>query len=121
MPRVIHFEIPADDPERAGKFYTDVFGWQIAKWGGAQPYWLVTTGKDEPGINGGILKRPHSGAGTVNTVGVPSVDDAIARITANGGTLAVPKMPIPGVGYLAYCMDTEGNMFGIMQPDTNAA
>jgi uncharacterized protein len=60
------------------------------------------------------------GAGTCNTIGVASVDDAVANITKNGGKNVVPKMPIPGVGYLAYCADTEGNVFGIMQADPKA-
>ncbi|HEY2109820.1 MAG TPA: hypothetical protein VGH17_07955 [Candidatus Acidoferrales bacterium] len=94
---------------------------RFQKWPGPQDYWLVTTGADDdPGINGGILRRQHPGAGTCNTVRVPSVDDAVATITKNGGKVSVAKMPIPGVGYLAYCTDTEGNVFGVMQPDANA-
>jgi hypothetical protein len=121
MNRVVHFELPADNPERAVEFYKKAFGWQIQKWPGPQDYWLVTTGADgDPGINGGILRRQHPGAGTCNTVRVPSVDDAVATITKNGGKVAVAKMPIPGVGYLAYCTDTEGNVFGVMRPDANA-
>jgi hypothetical protein len=82
MNRIVHFELPADNPERAVEFYKKAFGWQIQKWPGPQDYWLVTTGADgDPGINGGILRRQHPGAGTCNTVGVPSVDDAVATIT----------------------------------------
>jgi len=121
MPRVIHFEIPADKPERAVQFYKDVFGWQFQKWEGPQEYWVVTTGANEqPGINGGLLPRPHPGAGTVNTIDVSSVDDAVKKIESSGGRLTVPKMPITGVGYLAYCTDPEGNTFGVMQLDASA-
>jgi predicted enzyme related to lactoylglutathione lyase len=120
MPRVIHFEIPADNPDRAGKFDAQVFGWKFNKWSGPQDYWLVTTGEGQPGINGGMLRRPHPGAGTVNTVDVNSVDEALIQIQAAGGTVVVPKMPIPGVGYLAYCQDTEANTFGVMQADPAA-
>jgi hypothetical protein len=96
MNRIVHFELPADNPERAVEFYKKSFGWQIQKWPGPQDYWLVTTGADgDPGINGGILRRQHPGAGTCNTVRVPSVDDAVATITKNGGKVAVAKMPIP--------------------------
>src|SRR6266536_6021578 len=98
MPRVIHFEVPADDPDRAAKFYGSVFGWKFAKWGGPQDYWLITTGDGQPGINGGMLRRPHPGAGTVNTVDVSSIDDAVKQIEAGGGKVAMPKMTIPGVG-----------------------
>ena len=121
MPRVIHFEIPADNPERAVEFYREVFGWKFQKWEGPTEYWLVTTGpKDQPGINGGLLRRPHPGWGTVNTVDVASVDSATASIEKQGGKIVMPKMAIPGVGYLAYCQDPEGNAFGIMQADPTA-
>ncbi len=93
MNRVVHFELPADNPERAVEFYKKSFGWQIQKWPGPQDYWLVTTGADgDPGINGGILRRQHPGAGTCNTVSVASVDDAVATITKNGGKVALAKM-----------------------------
>jgi len=121
MQRVIHFEIPADNPERAVEFYTKAFGWKIQKWPGPTDYWLVETGPaTEPGINGGILKRPHPGAVTCNTIGVASLDDALKAVESAGGKVAVPKMPIPGVGWLAYCLDPEGNQFGMMQNDPAA-
>ena len=122
MPRVIHFEIPTDNPERAVDFYREIFGWQFQKWNGPQEYWLVTTGPDgQPGINGGLLRRPKGpGAGTVNTIDVASVDEAVAAIEKAGGKNVVPKMAIPGVGYLAYCADPDGNVFGIMHEDRGA-
>lgn len=127
MPRVVHFEIHADDPQRAVNFYQDIFGWQINKWDGPEDYWLVITGPDsEPGINGALLRRPQlvNGDGVIAyvcTIDVPSLDDTIAKITARGGTLALPKMAVPGVGWLAYYKDTEGNVFGVMQSDPSAA
>ena len=121
MPRIIHFELPADNPERAVKFYGDVFGWQFNKWSGPMEYWLISTGaKDKPGIDGGLLKRPHPGASTVNTVDVPNLDQYVASVQAKGGTVVAPKMAVPGVGWLAYCQDTEGNTFGMMQNDPGA-
>lgn len=121
MPRVTHFELNADDPERAVKFYSNVFGWKIEKWAGPMDYWLITTGPDsEPGINGAIMKRPDPKSTTVNTVGVTSVDEYIATIVKNGGRVIMPKTPVPGVGYFAYCLDTEGNPFGIMEEDKSA-
>jgi predicted enzyme related to lactoylglutathione lyase len=121
MPRVIHFEIPADSPERAAKFYQEVFGWRFQKWEGPMEYWMVTTGAEgKPGINGGLLRRQHPGQGTVNTVDVESVDAAVATVEKNGGKIALPKMAIPGVGYLAYGIDPEGNIFGMMQADSSA-
>ena len=127
MPRVVHFEIHADDPRRAVNFYQDIFGWQINNWGGPEDYWLVTTGPDnEPGINGAILRRrgPVNGDAVIAyvcTIAVPSVDDVTAKITAQGGTIALPKMAVPHVGWVAYCKDAEGNIFGVLQNDPSAA
>ncbi len=122
MPRVIHFEIFADEPERAVKFYTEVFGWQIQGWEGPVEYWLATTGpEDEPGINGAIARRMPESSATVNTIDVPDADAFMEKIAAMGGKVMTPKMAVPGIGYMAYCQDTEGNPFGIMQTDPNAA
>lgn len=126
MPRVVHFEIHADDPKRAVAFYEDVFGWESQAWGEDQSYWLVMTGPDdEPGINGGILQREagtqgDAVTGFVCTVDVPSLDEYVARVTENGGSIAMPKMPVSDVGWLAYCKDTEGNLFGLMEADSDA-
>jgi len=122
MSRVIHFEIPTDNPDRAAEFYRSAFGWQIQKWPGPQDYWLASTGPEgEPGINGGLLRRPHPGAVTCNTIGVKSMDESLAKIAKSGGKVVVPKMAVPGIGHLAYCSDTEGNIFGVMQPDKSAS
>lgn len=123
MPRVVHFEIKAAEPERAAKFYADAFGWKSRKWEGPVDYWMLMTGEEgEPGINGGMVKPcEESPAGTTNTIGVPSVDEYIDKITAAGGKITVPKMAIPTVGWLAYFQDTEGNTFGIMEEDESAA
>jgi hypothetical protein len=121
MSRVIHFEIPAADPERAAAFYKKVFDWQIEKWPGPMEYWMVTTGGEGcPGINGGLLRRNAPVTATTNTIGVESVDKAVDAVKAAGGKLVMPKTPIPTVGYFAYLEDTEGNLFGVMQADTNA-
>jgi predicted enzyme related to lactoylglutathione lyase len=120
MSRVIHFEIPADNPDRAAAFYKKAFGWKIEKWPGSMEYWMVTTGPDgAPGINGGLMKKGDV-KNTTNTIGVESVENAVASVTSAGGKLIVPKTPIPTVGYFAYCQDTEGNLFGVMQFDPNA-
>lgn len=127
MPRVIHFEIQAENPERAVAFYGKLFGWQFKKWEGPMPYWLITTGADGPGINGGLLKRngptPAEGQSVnayVCTVDVPALDEYWKKALADGATPAVPKMAIPGVGWLAYIKDPEGNILGMMQNDPNA-
>ena len=120
MSRVMHFEIPAVDPERAAAFYKKAFGWKIEKWPGPMEYWMVTTGENgRSGINGGLLRKGDVTT-TTNTVGVESVDHATNAVTKAGGTLVMPKTPIPTVGYFAYCQDTEGNLFGLMESDANA-
>jgi predicted enzyme related to lactoylglutathione lyase len=116
MNRVVHFEISADDPERASGFYRSVFGWKIINWEGPVDYWLVTTGeKGTPGIDGGIKHRPEPDLTTVVTVEVESVDETLDKITAGGGVILMPKTEIPGVGYHAYFRDTEGNVVGLME------
>lgn len=129
MPRPIHFEIHADDPDRAVAFYKGLFGWEFTKWEGPMEYWLVTTGKDpEPGIDGGLMKRmgpaPTDGQAVnayVCTVGVENLDASIAKATGAGAVLTVPRMPVPGVGYLAYVKDSEGNLVGMLEPNEAAS
>ncbi len=117
MFRVVHFEISANDPEKVVSFYKNVFGWDINKWDGPQPYWMVNTGEEGDGINGGIFQPNEMFNGTVNTIEVPDVDEFTDKVKSNGGQVVVEKMPIPGVGYLAYCKDVEGTIFGICQFD----
>lgn len=118
--RVVHFEIPADDPARAMAFYTRAFGWQFDKWDGPMPYWMIRTGEG-PGIDGGLSPRQQPGQPPTNVIAVASADAATATIVAAGGTPTVPKMAVPGVGWCAYFQDPEGNPFGIMQFDPAAA
>jgi len=128
MSRAVHFEIHASDPQAAITFYGGLFGWTFNKWEGGD-YWMIHTGPDvQPGINGGLMPRrgdlpaPLAAVNAfVITVDVAEIDDAIARGKANGGTLALPKMPVPGIGWLAYMKDPDGNIFGMMQADTAAA
>jgi predicted enzyme related to lactoylglutathione lyase len=121
MSRVTHFEIQADDPDRAGRFYKEAFGWSVDKWAGPLDYWLVGTGaKDEPGINGAIMKREVPGAQTINTIDVADLDEAIERVRKAGGSTLSDRTTVPGVGHFCYCADTEGNVFGIMQNDPGA-
>ena len=124
MARVIHFEIHAADADRAQRFYTGVFGWSAQPIGGPTDYRLLTTGPDErPGINGAILQRmggePEDGA-SVNaytcTIAVDSIDDIERAVPAAGGRQVLDRMEIPGVGQLSDFKDTEGNIFGALQP-----
>jgi predicted enzyme related to lactoylglutathione lyase len=122
MPKVIHFEIPATDTKRAVDFYKKAFDWKFSEHGGeGMDYWLVTAGEDkETGINGAIIIKGDTHPTTINTISVPSFEDAVKRIKSAGGEILGPKMAVPNVGYMAYCKDTEGNLFGIMQMDPKA-
>lgn len=124
MPRVVHFEVYADDMDRASKFYGDVFGWTVTKIDleGGAAYWLVDTGEEPAqGINGGMMPRPSPDAVTTVMLDVPTVDEYVEKITSGGGTVTVPKFAVPGVGYAAYFKDTEGNTFGIFEDNSEAA
>lgn len=116
MSRVVHFDLSADDPERAVTFYRNVFGWKIEKWKGPMDYWLVSTGDDdEVGIDGSIVKRTNASYTTANIINVSSVDECAELVKKNGGDVIELKKVIPGVGYLIMCRDTEGNIFGIIE------
>lgn len=129
MSRVVHFEVHADDIDRAKAFYGDVFGWEFLDYGGfmGTTYWGIITGpEDMPGINGGLLQRVGSASGAganafVCTMQVDDYDLAEARILASGGTVAMPKAALTGTAWQGYYRDTEGNTFGLHQDDPNAA
>lgn len=128
MARAVHFEIHASNPQALIAFYSTLFGWTFNKWEGGD-YWMIHTGPDDqPGINGGLMPRrgpvPESMAAVnafVITVDVDDIDASVERGKAAGGSMALPKMPVPGIGWLAYLKDPDGNIFGMMQADTGAA
>ena len=130
MSRVVHFEIQADDVERAKTFYAAAFDWSFEDYGQftGSPLGNLTGPEDEPGINGGLLQRPAPapavGQGTnafVCTIGVGDYDETERRILDAGGQVALAKMALTGMAWQGYYLDTEGNTFGIHQPDPEAA
>ena len=125
MPKVVHFELPFDDAERANKFYADVFGWQSEKWDGPEEYYLQQTGEeDEPyGIGGALIARRSAVnfGGTLVVINVDDLDAYVAKVTAAGCEIVTPRSVIPGVGWFANFHDTEGNVVGMFMDDTNAA
>lgn len=131
---VVHFEIPADNPERATKFYRELFGWDIQRWGpdggasGMPEYWAVSTvptdGKGKtvrPGVNGGVTRRMKAGQAPVNYISVDSVDEHILKAKELGAGEVMPKTAVKGMGWFAQLRDLEGNTFGIWQEDAKAA
>lgn len=122
MPDVVHFEIPADDVERAKKFYSSLFGWKIAKWEGlksANDYWLIDTSAKAP-VSGGIIKRQAPGHPLMNYVGVDSIDECLKKAVALGGKVALPKQAIQGVGAFAAFIDTENNIIGLHEREAGS-
>lgn len=130
MNRPIHFEIHADDVQRAVDFYRTCFGWEFQDWSeyAGVAYFGATTGAEgTPGINGAIMPRMGGQAGpgapvngAVLTLGAEDFDALAATILDAGGQVALPKHALPGMAWQGYFLDTEGNVFGIHQPDENA-
>ncbi len=123
MPRIVHFEIYADDVDRAEKFYSDIFGWSVNRFDGPADidYRLATTGTEGPGIDGAIMKRPHQGVAGMNYIEVDSIDTYASNIRSGGGKVLQPKFAVPGVGWVAVCLDTEDNPLGLFQSDESAS
>ena len=123
MPTIEHFEIPADDVERARGFYKELFGWEIEKFSPDMDYWFVKTTDREgkPALCGGMMKRPMPQQQITNYVGVDDVDASAEKVKSLGGQIIVPKQPVPGMGWFVFCMDTENNVFAMWQGDKNAA
>jgi uncharacterized protein len=130
---IVHFEIPADQPERAAQFYGELFGWDIRKFEGSADqreefeYWMVrTVPTDEKGmpnrqgVNGGLMRRMYPGQTPVNYILVESVDDYARRAKDLGAKVMMEKTPVPGMGWFAQLTDPEGNVFAIWETDSNA-
>src|SRR5262245_66551211 len=119
--RPTHFEIPVDDPDRAEKFYTTVFGWTIQRYPGAPQYYgLAGTGDSTPGIDGALYQRGENSE-VILTMSVDSIEDSTETILTEGGKVVQDKTPIPTMGYYATFLDTEGNTIGVFVNDPNAA
>jgi len=121
MSRVIRFDLSVDQPERATRFYSALFGWRIEQVDGLPDYWLITTGDDgKAGIDGGMVKRRYGTESTMCWIFTPSVDETLRKVTELGGKPLSGKIPVPGAGYCAYCQDTESNIFGVLQLEERA-
>jgi len=121
MNRFTHFELATDDLEKTADFYRQVFGWKVEKWAGPVDYWMVTSGETgTPGINGGLMEAEGEFRGTINTVEVEDIDAVVAKALASGGSVAVEKHSIPGVGFQAYIKDATGILVGLHQAGESA-
>jgi len=122
MPTIVHFDISADDPQRAKNFYEELFDWKMQAIPGPIEYYLIeTTGLDgQAGVGGGMAKRNKADDKITNFIGVNSVDEYIKKVEKLGGKIVESKWAVPGWGYLAVCLDTENNVFGLWEEDKNA-
>jgi len=117
---IVWFEIPADVPERATAFYSNLFGWKINPFPGNSDYLHIDTGGADNSPDGAMKRRKQPHEPVVNYVGVDSVDRFADKIAKLGGKICMPKTAVPQMGYFAVCQDTEGNAFGIWESDPTA-
>ncbi len=118
---VCWFEVPADDLNRAKKFYQSMFGWKFATLPTAiNDYWHIDTGGPDASPDGGMMPRMHPQQPITNYVSVPSVSKAATKVEKLGGTVCKPKTAVPGMGYFAICLDTEGNTFALWEMNDRA-
>jgi predicted enzyme related to lactoylglutathione lyase len=128
VPKVVHFEIPAEDLDRAKNFYGSVFGWKLETMPvpGGEYTIVMTTPVDEqtqlptePGaINGGMMQRDERTPSPVLTIDTDGIDETLKEIEAGGGTTVTPRTEIAGMGAFAYFKDPEGNVLGLWEVTT---
>jgi uncharacterized protein len=122
MDKVVHFEIPFENKQRAMKFYSETFGWQLTEMP-QMNYVIASTvevddkhmPKESGAINGGLFERPKEAPNPTVYVGVESVDSSVKKVEAAGGKVVTVKTPIPGMGAYARVADTEGNVIGLFE------
>ncbi len=123
MPTIVHFDIACEDLQRGKQFYQSLFDWKMVSPPGFPDYKLIETeGLDGgKGVDGGLGKRMDPSQKITVYIGVDSLEACTARVKELGGSVVVPKLSVPGFGYMVTCLDTEGNTFGLWQDDKNAA
>ena len=127
IPTIVHFEIPADDVERARKFYSNLFGWKIEKIevkkdGASMDYWIISTSRESKEsseksshLEGGLIKRQHPQQPNLNYISVTSIEEYSNKVKELGGKVVLPKTEITGYGFFAVCIDTENNAFALWE------
>ncbi|HEX3627299.1 MAG TPA: VOC family protein [Verrucomicrobiae bacterium] len=122
---IVWFDVPADDTDRAKKFYKSLFGWKIAPFPGmttpdGHPYLHIDTGGPDASPDGAVMSRMHPEQSITNYISVPSVARSMAKVQSLGGSICKEKTAVPGMGYFAICKDTENNTFAIWEMDPKA-
>jgi len=123
MATIVHFDVPVNDLERAKKFYETLLGWKFTSVPGMpMPYYLIETKdlKGKKSVGGGMGPRGAPDQKIVNYWGVDSIEKYLPKVESMGGKIIMPKTAVPGWGYLAVCMDPEGNTFGLFEEDKKA-
>ena len=127
IPTIVHFEFPADDVERARKFYSNLFGWKIEmievkKDGASMDYWIISTSRESKEsseksshLEGGLIKRQHPQQPNLNYISVTSIEEYSNKVKELGGKVVLPKTEITGYGFFAVCIDTENNAFALWE------
>lgn len=121
MAAVEHFELAADNLDRAQKFYSELFGWEFEhqNFGDFEYTFIKTKGQDgQPGMGGGMMKRQMPEHSVLNYIGVQSIEDTLNQLQELGGKIMMPKKHLKGAGYMAICRDTEDNIFGLWESET---
>jgi predicted enzyme related to lactoylglutathione lyase len=119
MSSIAHFEIPADDQQRAKTFYEKLFDWKFQlfpEW----DYYGIATGPEGKSVGGGMMKRQMPNQSIVIYLDVDNVDTYSAKVKSLGGQIVKEKTAVPGMGWFAICLDSEHNAFGLWQPDKTA-
>jgi predicted enzyme related to lactoylglutathione lyase len=117
---IVWFEIPADDLQRAKKFYGSLFGWKVNAFPGKADYLHLDTSGRDASPDGALMARMHPGHTITNYISVESINRYCAKITKLGGEICVPKTAVPGMGFFAICKDTENNTFAIWEVNEKA-
>jgi predicted enzyme related to lactoylglutathione lyase len=117
---IVWFEIPADNPERAKRFYGSLFGWNIKLFPGMTEYWHIDTGGGDDTPDGGMIVRKHTEQPITNYISVKSVTESMAKVEKFGGKVCMPKTAVPQMGYFAICQDTENNTFALWEMNASA-
>jgi predicted enzyme related to lactoylglutathione lyase len=117
---IIWFEIPAENPERARKFYGGLFGWKIEQFPAMPDYWHINTGGADASPDGGMMTRKYRRQPIINYINVESVNKSAAKVVTLGGKICKGKTAVPHMGYFIVCEDSEGNSFALWEVNDRA-
>ena len=117
--KAVHFTIPVDEPERASAFYRGVMGWELVRMGPID-YWTIAGGSGD-GIDGGVVLRAQDDSVVALYLEVADIDQALADVDRLGGRRVTSRLPVPGTGWIARFIDSEGNLIGLFQAEPSTA